>query len=247
MANEATPTLPPQKLPAPELTQARAFSLIGARHPLLKDAAVPVDVACGVEGSGRRFNTLVITGPNMGGKSTYMRQCALIALLARIGSFVPADDAEIGDIDRIFTRIGASDELSRGRSTFMVEMEEAAAIVHNATARSLVLMDEIGRGTSTVEGEAIATAVAVYLCKNLHSLTLFSTHFPRIATLSDSFTEISDICFRAGDSGGRIVFFYEACPGRQNYSYAIEVGRLAGLPEELLQDARRLKIGRAHV
>ena len=181
---------------------------------------------------------LVITGPNMGGKSTYMRQTALISIMARLGSYVPATYAEIGNIDRIFTRIGASDDLSSGRSTFMVEMEEASSIINNATANSLVLMDEIGRGTSTYEGSALALSIAEYMCANVKSFTLFSTHYPEIASLADTYDNIENICFKAKEFEGKIVFMYQANKGSQNYSYAIEVGNLAGLPSGVISKAK---------
>ncbi|MDD7022386.1 MAG: DNA mismatch repair protein MutS, partial [Aeromonadales bacterium] len=180
----------------------------------------------------------VITGPNMGGKSTFMRQAAIICIMAKAGCFVPAASARIGDIDRIFTRIGASDDLVSGRSTFMVEMEEAAAILNNATQRSLVIMDEIGRGTSAVEGEALAHAIACYLVERSRCIALFSTHYAGISDLSKTRPDVLSLCFKAEESGGRIVFLYHASEGSQQYSYALEVAKLAGLPGEALAWAR---------
>jgi DNA mismatch repair protein MutS len=174
----------------------------------------------------------------MGGKSTFMRQTALISIMARLGSYVPATYAQIGNIDRIFTRIGASDDLSSGRSTFMVEMEEASSIINNATSNSLVLMDEIGRGTSTYEGSALALSIAEYMCANVKSFTLFSTHYPEIASLADTYDNIENLCFKAKECEGKIVFMYQANKGSQNYSYAIEVGNLAGLPSGVISKAK---------
>ncbi len=179
----------------------------------------------------------MITGPNMGGKSTYMRQTALITIMARAGSFVPAKSAIIGDVDRIFTRIGASDDLVSGRSTFMVEMEEASSILNNATAKSLVLMDEIGRGTSAIEGASLAYAIAVYLSSKLGCLSLFSTHYSEICSLEGKYPQIRNLCFKAKETGGKIVFLYHVSAGAISHSYAIEVGRLAGLPDEVISMA----------
>ena len=222
----------------PELVSESVLDIHDGRHPVIESLNdhpfVPNDLSLG------QTHMLVITGPNMGGKSTYIRQAALICILARIGSFVPARSARIGDIDRIFTRIGASDDLASGRSTFMVEMEEASAIVNNATSRSLVLMDEVGRGTSTVEGSALAYAIAVHLCRPDGPLTLFSTHYPEISALPRQNPLAANICFKASEFMGRIVFMYQASPGAQKYSYALEVGKLSGLPAPVIALAQEL-------
>ena len=181
----------------------------------------------------------IVTGPNMGGKSTYMRQTAIIVLLAHVGSFVPADSARIGPIDRIFTRIGASDDLARGRSTFMVEMTETANILHNATERSLVLMDEIGRGTSTFDGLAIAWATALELATRVRALTLFATHYFELTELADELPGVSNVHLDAVEHGDRIVFLHAVKPGPADRSYGIQVASLAGLPRPVLAKARQ--------
>ncbi|MCR5536300.1 MAG: DNA mismatch repair protein MutS, partial [Succinivibrio sp.] len=220
----------------PQLSEECILQIEAGRHPVIEQLSskpfIPNDLILKDE------HMLVITGPNMGGKSTYMRQAALIAIMARIGSFVPAKQALIGDLDRIFTRIGASDDLVSGRSTFMVEMEEAASIISNATSRSLVLMDEVGRGTSVVEGSALALAIAQYLCQHINCFTLFSTHYPEIATLAKRYKTVRNICFKATEYQHKIIFQYTVNPGSQSYSYATEVGKLAGLPQTLIDQAR---------
>lgn len=220
----------------PKLTSSRVIKIVDGRHPVIEQLTDKPFVSNSIELSQKQM--YVITGPNMGGKSTYMRQIALITIMSRIGSFVPAKEAIIGNIDRIFTRIGASDDLSSGRSTFMVEMEEASSIINNATASSLVLMDEIGRGTSTYEGSALALAIAEFMCAKVKCFTLFSTHYPEIAQLATNYDNLQNICFKATESNGQIVFLYHANEGSQNYSYAIEVGKLAGLPQDVISKAK---------
>ena len=223
----------------PQLADTSVISIQGGRHPVIETLSSQPFIANDVSFKDKRI--LVISGPNMGGKSTFMRQTALIAIMARIGSFVPAQSAEIGQIDRIFTRIGASDDLVSGRSTFMVEMEETASILNQATSQSLVLMDEVGRGTSTLEGAAIAQAVTQYLCTHIQALTLFSTHYAEVTALEQAYPEImQNICFKAAETHGKIVFLYQAEPGAQSYSYGVEVGRLAGLPSEVIKCAKDL-------
>jgi DNA mismatch repair protein MutS len=182
---------------------------------------------------------MVITGPNMGGKSTYMRQIALIAILAWCGSFVPAEACAVGPIDRIFTRIGASDDLAGGRSTFMVEMTEAAVIVNAATERSLVLVDEIGRGTSTFDGLALAHAIAFHLLESSRSLTLFATHYFELTTLATQSLAAVNLHLAAAEHAGGIVFLHQVRQGPASQSYGLQVARLAGLPANLLRHARR--------
>jgi DNA mismatch repair protein MutS len=182
---------------------------------------------------------LIITGPNMGGKSTYMRQTALIVLLAHIGSFVPAQRVVIGPIDRIFTRIGASDELAGGRSTFMVEMTEAANILHNATANSLVLMDEIGRGTSTFDGLSLAWACAEYLARKIRAYTLFATHYFELTTLPDSCEGVVNVHLDAIEHHDRIIFMHAVKEGPANQSYGLQVAALAGVPRDVIEQARQ--------
>jgi len=183
---------------------------------------------------------LVVTGPNMGGKSTYLRQAALIVLLAQMGSFVPARAARLGVMDRIFTRIGASDNLARGRSTFMVEMTETAAILHTATPRSLVLLDEIGRGTATYDGLAIAWAAVEYLHARTRAKTLFATHYHELTELAEHLSGVKNYHVSVKESAGGIVFLRKVEPGAADRSYGIEVAKLAGLPAEVVQRAREV-------
>lgn len=207
------------------------------RHPVieatLKDPFVPNDLHLD---SKRRM--LLITGPNMGGKSTYMRQTALIALMAHIGCHVPAQECVIGPIDRIFTRIGASDDLASGRSTFMVEMTEAASILHNATPHSLVLMDEIGRGTSTYDGLSLAWACAEALANKNKAFTLFATHYFELTTLAENNSAIGNVHLDAVEHNDEIVFMHNVKSGAASKSYGLQVAKLAGLPAATLRDAR---------
>jgi DNA mismatch repair protein MutS len=182
---------------------------------------------------------LLITGPNMGGKSTYMRQVALITLLAYIGSFVPAQSATIGPIDRIFTRIGAADDLAGGRSTFMVEMTESAAILNSATEHSLVLMDEVGRGTSTFDGLALAWAIAKYLIDNSRSFTLFATHYFELTQLPEIHPTACNVHLSAIEHKDSIVFLHAVQPGPASQSYGLQVAQLAGVPPVVIRAARK--------
>ena len=182
---------------------------------------------------------LVITGPNMGGKSTYMRQAALIVLLAQIGSFVPATSASIGLVDRIFTRIGSSDDLAGGRSTFMVEMTETANILHNATDRSLVLMDEVGRGTSTFDGLSLAWACAFHLAEKVRAFTLFATHYFELTSLPEKVAGAINVHLGATEYNENIVFLHSIQEGPANKSYGIQVAKLAGIPKAVIDLARQ--------
>ena len=187
----------------------------------------------------RSRQLLLITGPNMGGKSTYMRQVAQIALLAYCGSFVPAKSATLGPIDRIFTRIGASDDLAGGRSTFMVEMTEAASILNNATPKSLVLVDEIGRGTSTFDGLALAYAIARHLAEHSRCYTLFATHYFELTQLAAELPNVANVHLDAVEHKDRIVFLHRLEGGPADRSYGIHVAHLAGIPKEVVRAARR--------
>ena len=221
----------------PEFSREPKIHIEGGRHPVveavLEKAFVPNDVCLD---ASRRM--LIITGPNMGGKSTYMRQIALISLLAHIGSFVPARKACLGPIDRIFTRIGAADDLASGRSTFMVEMTETANILHNATANSLVLMDEVGRGTSTFDGLSLAWASAEYLAARLHALTLFATHYFELTILAEQIAQVKNVHLDATEHGDKIVFLHTVNEGPANQSYGIQVAQLAGVPLVVIQQAK---------
>ena len=211
------------------------------RHPVVEQA-LRKDGKPFVENDTRLHpdrQCLLITGPNMGGKSTFMRQTALIVLLARIGSYVPARAARIGRINALFTRIGASDDLASGRSTFMVEMTETAAILNQADANSLVLMDEIGRGTSTFDGLALASAVLKQVLRQNKALTLFATHYFELTRLSEKFKQLENVHLNAVEHHDRIVFLHRVQPGPANQSYGIEVASLAGIPATVVRDARR--------
>ncbi|MBA3479594.1 MAG: DNA mismatch repair protein MutS, partial [Lautropia sp.] len=221
----------------PALRDAPGIHIKGGRHPVV-EKVVERFIANDCEMDPER-RLLVITGPNMGGKSTYMRQIALIAILAWCGSFVPAEACAVGPIDRIFTRIGASDDLAGGRSTFMVEMTEAAVIVNAATERSLVLVDEIGRGTSTFDGLALAHAIAFHLLETSRSLTLFATHYFELTTLATQSLAAVNLHLAAAEHAGGIVFLHQVRQGPASQSYGLQVARLAGLPANLLKHARR--------
>jgi DNA mismatch repair protein MutS len=228
----------------PTLDESGDLEIVEGRHPVIEHQ----DLA----GSGERFvpndlylnatthSILVLTGPNMGGKSTYLRQAALSVILAQMGSFVPARSARLGLVDRVFTRIGASDNLARGRSTFMVEMTETAAILHTATAQSLILLDEIGRGTATYDGLAIAWAAVEYLHARTRAKTLFATHYFELTELADQLSGVKNYHVSVKETGGGIVFLRKVEPGAADRSYGIEVAKLAGLPNEVIERAREV-------
>ncbi|HKT30371.1 DNA mismatch repair protein MutS, partial [Dyella sp.] len=223
---------------APELTDEPGLRIERGRHPVVEKVRdEPFEPNDLVLDDHRRM--LVITGPNMGGKSTYMRQNALIVLLAHIGSYVPASRAVIGPIDRIFTRIGAGDDLSRGQSTFMVEMSETANILHNATPQSLVLMDEVGRGTSTYDGLALARAAAVHLAASSKAYTLFATHYFELTELAIEYPSIANVHLDAVEYGDQLVFMHAVKEGPANRSFGLQVAALAGLPKSVIADARK--------
>lgn len=218
----------------PRLVENPGLSIQGGRHPVVEQILQEKFIANDLELAPNQ-HVLLITGPNMGGKSTYMRQNALIVLLAHIGSFVPAQQATIGPIDKIFTRIGASDDLASGRSTFMVEMTETAHILRQATSQSLVLIDEIGRGTSTHDGMALAHACCTYLAKTIQANTLFSTHYFELTSLPETLSCIRNVHLSASLTNGNIAFLYHVDPGAASRSYGLEVAALAGLPAEVLE------------
>ncbi len=223
---------------APELADEPGIAIERGRHPVVeKVREEPFEPNDLVLNDARRM--LVITGPNMGGKSTYMRQNALIVLLAHIGSYVPASRAVIGPVDRIFTRIGAGDDLSRGQSTFMVEMSETANILHNATAHSLVLMDEVGRGTSTYDGLALARAAAVHLATASRAFTLFATHYFELTELASEYAGIANVHLDAVEYGEQLVFMHAVKDGPANRSFGLQVAALAGLPKSVIADAKQ--------
>jgi len=214
------------------------LAVSGGRHPVVEQVSETPFVANDLTMDDQR-NILIVTGPNMGGKSTFMRQSALIVLLAYAGSYVPASSAELGPFDRIFSRIGASDDLAGGRSTFMVEMQETANILHNASARSLVLMDEIGRGTSTFDGLSLAWACAVELATRIRAFTLFATHYFELTTLPDEHPGIVNVHLDAVEHGDGIVFLHTVRDGPANQSYGLQVAALAGVPRKVIELARK--------
>jgi DNA mismatch repair protein MutS len=222
---------------APKLVSERGINITGGRHPVVEEIIDDPFVANGLDLQPEQ-SMLIITGPNMGGKSTYMRQNALIVLLAHIGSYVPADSAVMGPIDRIFTRMGSADDLAGGRSTFMVEMTETANILHNATPNSLVLMDEVGRGTSTFDGLSLAWAAAVHLAKEVHALTLFATHYFEMTTLPEQIDCVVNVHLTATEHDDRIIFLHNVEPGPASQSYGLQVAQLAGVPKVVIQQAK---------
>lgn len=226
---------------APAVDDGGLVEIVEGRHPVLESVLprgefVPNDARLG----GQNGTVLVITGPNMAGKSTYIRQVALITLLAQIGSFVPAKSARIGVVDRIFTRVGASDELSRGLSTFMVEMTETANILNNATRKSLVILDEVGRGTSTFDGLAIAWAITEHLAKSVGAKTLFATHYHQLTDLEQILPGVRNWNVLVAEQGESVVFLHRIVPGGTDKSYGIHVAKLAGIPEAVVDRAQRL-------
>ncbi len=214
------------------------LEIIGGRHPVVermmpRDRFIPNDVRLTADA-----RMIILTGPNMAGKSTVLRQVGLIVLMAQAGSFVPATRARIGIVDRLFTRVGASDNLVRGQSTFMVEMAETSAILHLASARSLVLLDEIGRGTSTYDGVSIAWAVSEHLHDQAGCKTVFATHYHELTQLADELPAVRNFNVAVRESGEDVVFLHRLQPGGADRSYGIEVGRLAGLPAQVIARAR---------
>lgn len=227
----------------PEIHEGSSLDIQGGRHPVLDQAGwVDQFVPNDLQMDGKTEQLYIITGPNMAGKSTYIRQAALIVLMAQAGSFVPAKAARIGLVDRIFTRVGASDNLAAGQSTFMVEMSEAAHILHFATPRSLIILDEIGRGTSTFDGVSLAWAIAEYLhgLKGKGVKTLFATHYHELAELGDQLARAKNMRVLVSEKDGRVTFLYKVVPGSTDHSYGIHVAELAGLPKKVIDRAKRI-------
>jgi DNA mismatch repair protein MutS len=227
----------------PDFNVTGELLIVGGRHPVIEELLrqkgerfIPNDLC--FEPTAQQL--LLITGPNMGGKSTYLRQTALIVLMAQTGCFVPARQARLPVTDRIFTRIGASDNLARGRSTFLVEMSEVAAILHHATPASLVLLDEVGRGTSTFDGLAIAWAVVEHLQRHTKARTLFATHYHELTELADLLAGVKNVHVSVKETPNEIVFLRKVEPGSADKSYGIEVARLAGLPKSVIERAREV-------
>jgi DNA mismatch repair protein MutS len=225
----------------PELSDSLRLMIKDGRHPVLDQNLVDEKfVPNDTELDGETFRMAIVTGPNMAGKSTYIRQVALIVLMAQIGSFVPAESAEIGLVDRIFTRVGASDDLARGQSTFMVEMNETANIINNATNRSLVILDEIGRGTSTFDGLSIAWSVAEFLYDKIRARSLFATHYHELIKLAEDRKGVCNLNVAVREWNEQIIFLRKIIPGGADKSYGIQVARLAGLPKEVLDRAKEI-------
>ncbi|MEE3660746.1 DNA mismatch repair protein MutS [Brenneria sp. g21c3] len=222
----------------PTLSDKPGIKIIGGRHPVVEQVLSEPFISNPLSLSPQR-RMLIITGPNMGGKSTYMRQAALIVLMAHIGCFVPADQAVIGPVDRIFTRVGAADDLASGRSTFMVEMTETANILHNATENSLVLMDEIGRGTSTYDGLSLAWACAENLANKIKAMTLFATHYFELTNLPEKMEGVANVHLDALEHGDTIAFMHSVQDGAASKSYGLAVAALAGVPKDVIKRARK--------
>ena len=225
----------------PEVDASRELNIIEGRHPVVEQSMkdvlfVPNDTHL----NDTTDRVAIVTGPNMAGKSTYMRQTALIVLMAQMGSFVPAKSATIGIVDRVFTRIGASDDLASGQSTFMVEMNEMANIIRHATGASLLILDEIGRGTSTFDGMAIARAVVEYCAdkRKLGAKTMFATHYHELSALEGELSGVRNYNITAKKQGGTLVFLRKIVPGAADDSYGIEVAKLAGLPDAIITKAK---------
>lgn len=225
----------------PDLDNSGVIDIKAGRHPvvekyLVNSRFVPNDVRLDVKGS----SFAIITGPNMGGKSTYMRQTALLAVMAQMGSFVPAEQARLGLVDKLFTRVGASDDLSAGQSTFMVEMVEVAYILNNATSKSLIVLDEIGRGTSTYDGLSLAQAVTEYIVKSIGARSLFATHYHELTTLEKELPGVSNLSVSVQDSGESVVFLKKVLPGKADRSYGLHVAQLAGLRRDVIERAQQI-------
>jgi DNA mismatch repair protein MutS len=224
----------------PSIDNGTGIRIIGGRHPVIEKLLPPGEsyTANDVILDNENNQILIITGPNMSGKSSYLRQAGLIVLLAQIGSFVPAKEAHIGIVDKIFTRVGASDNIASGESTFLVEMHEAANIVNTATSRSLILLDEVGRGTSTFDGISIAWALTEYLHNRIGAKTLFATHYHELNELADLFPRIKNLKVEVREYGDKVIFLHKVTPGFADHSYGIQVAQMAGLPEEVTDRAK---------
>jgi DNA mismatch repair protein MutS len=225
------------RLTQPELVDESRLEIIQGRHPVVESLITDPFVANNTSLTNDR-RMQIITGPNMGGKSTYMRQVAVITLLAHVGSYVPAESCRLGPIDRIFTRMGSADDVAGGRSTFMVEMTETANILHNATRDSLVLMDEVGRGTSTFDGLSLAWAAAAHLADETEAFTLFATHYFEMTALPEQHPTAVNVHLKATEHDERIIFMHSVEDGPASQSYGLQVAQLAGVPATVIQQAR---------
>ena len=226
----------------PGINDSTALDIVDGRHPVIEQLLPPGEK---YTPNNVRLDTgsdqiLIITGPNMSGKSSYLRQTGLIVLLAQIGSFVPAAKATIGIVDKIFTRVGASDNITSGESTFLIEMHEAAHIANTATKKSLILLDEVGRGTSTFDGISIAWSLTEYLHERVGARTLFATHYHELNELADLFPRIKNYKVDVREYGDKVVFLHKVTPGFADHSYGIQVAQMAGLPEEVTERAKKI-------
>ena len=227
----------------PTMTEDQRIVIREGRHPVVErllagEIFVPNDTLL----DSRECEIMILTGPNMAGKSTYMRQVALLTLMAQAGSFIPAKEAEISPVDRIFTRVGASDDLATGQSTFMLEMTEVSQILKNATSRSLVILDEIGRGTSTFDGMSIARAVVEYIKERIHAKTIFATHYHELTCLAEWKPAIQNYSMAVKERGNDVVFLRRVIPGGADKSYGIHVAKLAGLPARVVERSQQLLV-----
>ena len=224
----------------PEITEDSSLEILGGRHPIIEKLIPAGEFVKNKVILDDKKNFIILTGPNMSGKSTYMKQTALIIIMAHMGSYVPADYAKIGLVDRIFTRIGASDDLMTGQSTFMLEMSEVANILNSATERSFIILDEIGRGTSTFDGISIATAISEYIHDNIRAKTIFATHYHELTQLGDKLDRAENYRIEVEENDKEIKFLREIVKGGADKSYGIEVARLAGLPKEILVNSKKI-------
>ena len=224
----------------PKMTEGGELIINEGKHPVLAETLGPEFVPNDIELGDKAGDVLVITGPNMSGKSTYIRQTALLVLMAQTGSFIPAKDAQLGLVDKIFTRVGASDELVRGRSTFMVEMTETANIINNATEKSLVILDEVGRGTSTYDGLSLAWAITEHIANKLKCRTLFATHYHELTELAELFTNVKNCNVAVREWMDEVVFLHRILPGGTDKSYGIHVAKLAGVPKPILERSKEI-------
>jgi len=224
----------------PKITTGGELLINEGKHPVLAETLGAEFVPNDIELGGKAGDVLVITGPNMSGKSTYIRQTALLVIMAQAGSFIPAKDAQLGLVDRIFTRVGASDELVRGQSTFMVEMTETANIINNATDKSLVILDEVGRGTSTYDGLALAWAITEHIANKIKCRTLFATHYHELTELAELFTNVKNCNVAVREWADEVVFLHKILPGGTDKSYGIHVAKLAGVPKPILERSKEI-------
>ncbi len=222
------------------MTEGAELNINEGKHPVLAETLGPEFVPNDIELGDKAGDILVLTGPNMSGKSTYIRQTALLVIMAQTGSFIPAKDAQLGLVDRIFTRVGASDELVRGQSTFMVEMTETANIINNATEKSLVILDEVGRGTSTYDGLSLAWAITEYIANKLKCRTLFATHYHELTELAELFTNVKNCNVAVREWMDEVVFLHKILPGGTDKSYGIHVAKLAGVPKPILERSKEI-------